>query len=217
MSRAAGTKYRSARLRLNLRYGYDRDLSRLPSGIFCSHWRLALDRWFFIRNRRYSLGGSFVFINEEYLIALVDFIYSSRGRLERDRGFANPLSLSNTSPDPWGNPLRRGILAAAVYANIGFLYPVQTVCPHFDVTFGGIVFGLVSLAFQKITLGICLSFFIIGRMDCSCLRLRGVLLWSIVGFALTATFQQFCWVQAHFTNRAGCKNIVKNAFVRLKL
>ena len=30
------------------------------------------------------------------------------------------------------------------------------------------------------------SFFIIGGMDCSFLRLRGILLWSFVGFALTA-------------------------------
>ena len=30
------------------------------------------------------------------------------------------------------------------------------------------------------------SFFIIGGMDCSCLRLRGVLPKSFVGFALTA-------------------------------
>ena len=65
--------------------------------------------------------------------------------------------------------------------DIDNLYPVQTVCPHFDVVFGGIVFGLGLFAFQKITLGICLSFFIIGRMDCSFLRLRGVLLWFIVG------------------------------------
>ena len=46
--------------------------------------------------------------------------------------------------------------------------------------------GLKSFAFQKITPGICLSFFIGGGIDCSCLRLRGALLWSIVGFALTA-------------------------------
>ena len=49
------------------------------------------------------------------------------------------------------------------------------------------VFGLRSLAFQKISLGFGLSFFIGGGMDCSFLRLRGVLLWSIVGFALTAS------------------------------
>ena len=35
-------------------------------------------------------------------------------------------------------------------------------------------------------LGLYLSFFIIGGMDCLCLRLRGGWLWSIVGFALTA-------------------------------
>ena len=35
-------------------------------------------------------------------------------------------------------------------------------------------------------LGCGRSFFIIGGMDCSYLRLRGVGLWSIVGFALTA-------------------------------
>ena len=42
------------------------------------------------------------------------------------------------------------------------LYPVQTVHPHFDVVFGCFVFGLKLFAFQKITLGICLSFFIGG-------------------------------------------------------
>ena len=98
----------------------------------------------------------------EYRIVIVDFIFSSRGRLERDRGFANPLSLSNTSPDPFGDPLRRGISAAAVDRDIGFRYPVQVAHHHFDMTFGCFVFGLRSLAFQKITLGFGHSFFIIG-------------------------------------------------------
>ena len=35
-------------------------------------------------------------------------------------------------------------------------------------------------------LGVYRTFFIIGGRDRSCLRLRGVLQWSIVGFALTA-------------------------------
>ena len=48
------------------------------------------------------------------------------------------------------------------------------------------VSGPVSLAFQKISSGIFLSFFMIGGMDCSFLRLRGVLPKSFVGFALTA-------------------------------
>ena len=79
--------------------------------------------------------------------------------MERDRGFANPLSLSNTSPDPFGDPLRRGILAAAVYANIGFRYPVLSfiasseyglaVCVRLcivRVSVGGV--GLVSFVFH---------------------------------------------------------------------
>ena len=45
---------------------------------------------------------------------------------------------------------------------------------HFDFSIGCFVFEPVSLAFQKISLGIFRSFFIIGGMDCSCLRLRGV-------------------------------------------
>ena len=45
-------------------------------------------------------------------------------------------------------PLRRGILAAAVDRDIGSLYPVQTVCRHFDVVFGCFVFGLGLFAFQ---------------------------------------------------------------------
>ena len=48
------------------------------------------------------------------------------------------------------------------------------------------VFGPVSHAFQKISLGFGRSFFIIGGMDCSFLRLLFVLLWFFVGFALTA-------------------------------
>ena len=89
------------------------------------------------------------FTNVEYHIALVDFIYSSRGRLERDRGFANPLSLSNTSPDPWGYPLRRGILAAAVYANIGFLYPVQVDNRQFRILFGFLCSGYGRSRFSR--------------------------------------------------------------------
>ena len=122
-----------------------------------------------LRNLRLAVVVYLGFTNEEYHIVCVDFIYSSRGRLKRDRGFANPLSLSNTSPDPFGDPLRRGILAAAVYANIGFLYPVQTVCPHFDVTFGCFVFGLRSFAFQS-GCWACIARFslLVGEVVCAC-------------------------------------------------
>ena len=53
-------------------------------------------------------------------------------------------------------------MAAAVDRDIGSLFPVQIVNPHFDVMFECFVFGLGSLAFQKISLGFGRLFFIIG-------------------------------------------------------
>ena len=125
------------------------------------------------------------FTRGEYHVIRVDFICSSRGRLERDRGFANPLSLSNTSPDPFGDPLRRGITAAAVDRDFGFRCPVQVDNPQFRILFGCFVFGLVSLAFQSGCWAWIVRFSLLGEGRLF-LRLRGVLLWSIVGFALTA-------------------------------
>ena len=101
-----------------------------------------------IRKLRFALVVCIVFSNGEYHIVCVDFICSSRGRLKRDRGFANPLSLSNTSPDPWGIRCGGEMYAAAVDRDLVSLYPVQTVCPHFDISIGCFVFGLRSLAFQ---------------------------------------------------------------------
>ena len=51
----------------------------------------------FIRKLRCSLVVCFGFTNEEYLNALVDFIDSSRGRLERDRGLRSPIPLQHLS------------------------------------------------------------------------------------------------------------------------
>ena len=94
-----------------------------------------------------------------------------------------------TPPHPPGE-IRCGgaYLLPRVYRDIGFRYPVQVAHPHFDVMFGCLVFGLGLFAFQKITLGLCRSFFIGGGIGCSCLRLRWVLPWSIVELPLTATF-----------------------------
>ena len=53
-------------------------------------------------------------------------------------------------------------MAAAVDRDIVSLCPMQVAHPHFDISFGCFVFGLGLFAFQKITLDIYLSFFIIG-------------------------------------------------------
>ena len=97
------------------------------------------------------------------------------------------------------------------------MFPVQVDHPHFDVMFGCFVFGLKLFAFQKITPGICLSFFIGG--GCT-VRSCGYVAFCYVlslGLPLTAPLYQFCMVQAHFTNCAGQKNVEKNAFVQLIL
>ena len=47
---------------------------------------------------------------------------------------------------------------------------------HFDVLIGCFVFGLGLFAFQSISLGFGRTFFIIGGVDCTFLRLRDVLL-----------------------------------------
>ena len=121
------------------------------------------------RTVRYgSPGGSLLlrffysgFTRGEYHVVCVDFIYSSRGRLERDRGFANPLSLSNTSPDPFGNPLRRGILAAAVDRDLGFRYPVLSLLARCECSFA----ICVRRCIVRVSVGLfgwCRSFFMIG-------------------------------------------------------
>ena len=103
------------------------------------------------------------------------------------------------------------------YRDIGSLYPVQTVHPHFDVSIGCFVFGLGLFAFQKITLGLCRSFFIGGGIGCSCLRLRWVLPWSIVELPLTATFLPILYSASPFHQCCRVEEYRKNAFVRLKL
>ena len=89
--------------------------------------------------------------------------------------------------------------------------------PHFDISFGCFVFGLRSLAFQKITLGFGLSFFIGGVWTVRSCGYVAFCYSLLLDYRLPRHFFQFRIVQAHFTNRAGCKNIVKNAFVQLVL
>ena len=154
----------------------------------------------FIRKLRLAYGGCIGFTNGEYRIALVDFIVA----LRRTKGRGRRTLRSPPSPSSGlhlihpGDPLRRGTLAAAVYTNLGSYIPVQVDNPHFDVMFGCLVFGLRSLAFQKISLGFGRLFFIGGGMDCSFLRLRWVLPWSIVELPLTATFLPISWSASPF-------------------
>ncbi len=110
------------------------------------------------------MGIVLVFTNAEYRIALVDFIVALRrtkGRRRRTLRSPSPPSSGLHLLTP-GNPLRRGISAAAVDRDIGSLFPVQIAHPHFDVVFGCFVFVLGLFAFQSISLGFDRTFFIIG-------------------------------------------------------
>ena len=77
---------------------------------------------------------------------------------------AEPLSsiLWTPPPHPEESAAAGKCRLPRAYRNIGSCIQVQVAYPHFDMMFGCFVFGLGLLAFQKITLGLCRSFFIIG-------------------------------------------------------
>ena len=89
---------------------------------------------------------------------------------------AEPLSSILWTPPPHPGVIRCGgaLLLPRAYRDLVSLFPVQVDHRHFDVSFGCFVFGLRLFAFQKITVGFGLSFFIGGGIDCSFLRLRWV-------------------------------------------
>ena len=155
--------------------------------------RLLISYVFIIRKLRLAFVVYSGFTNGEYHVIRVDFIVA----LRRTKGRGRRTLRSPPSPSSGlhlihpGNPLRRGISAAAVDRDIVSLYPVLSLIPssEFYLAFcvrAGIVRVSVGL------LGWYRLFFIIGGMDCLFLRLRWVLLWSIVGFALTAN-GAFLW------------------------
>ena len=152
--------------------------------------RLLISYVFIIRNRRLALVVCFGFFNEEYLIAPVDFIVA----LRRTKGRGRRTLRSPPSPSsglhlihPW-NPLRRGITAAAGLQGFSQLvsgagrssplrYFVWLLCVRAWTVRVSVNFaGLWSFVFHWWWIG------------CSCLRLRGVLLWIFVELPLTAPF-----------------------------
>ena len=127
------------------------------------------------------------FTRGEYRIAPVDFIVA----LRRTKGRGRRTLRSPPSPSSGlhlihpGDPLRRGILAAAVDRDIVSRIPVLSLIASSEY---GLAF-CVRLCIARVSvglLGLYRTFFIIGGMDCLCLRLRGVLQWSFVELPLTA-------------------------------
>ena len=101
---------------------------------------------------------------------------------------AEPLSSILWTPPPHPGVIRCGgaCRLPRVYRNIVSRIQVQIAYPQFRIWFECFVFGLRSFAFQLGCWAGIVRFSLLGGRDCLCLRLRGVWLWSIVGFALTA-------------------------------
>ena len=72
-----------------------------------------------------------------------------------------------------------------VYTNLGSCIPVQVAYPQFRMLYSFLCSGWYRSRFSRVVGLVSHVFHYWGR-DRLCLRLRGVLLWSIVGFALTA-------------------------------
>ena len=146
---------------------------------------------FFIRNRRYSLIFLSGFTRGEYHIVIVDFIVALRrtkGRRRRTLRSPSPPSSGLHLLTPGKSAAAGKCLLPRAYRDIGSLFPVQTVHPHFDVSFGCFVFGLRSLAFQKITVGLCRSFFIGGGWTVYACGYVALCYGYLLGLPLTAPF-----------------------------
>ncbi len=108
------------------------------------------------------------------------------------------ISIPYPSPTPL---LTSGESAAAgkcrlprVYRDLVSLYPVQTVCPHFDISIGCLVFGLGLFAFQWISLGLYRTFFIGGGWTVHSCGYVAFCYGLSLGLPLTAIGTiVFCW------------------------
>ena len=107
---------------------------------------------FFYKESTLFFGFYSGFTRGEYHIALVDFIVALRrtkGRRRRTLRSPSPPSsgLHLLTPE---YPLRRGILAAAVYTNLGSGIPVQVAYPQFRIWFCFLCSGLGLSRFSRV-------------------------------------------------------------------
>ena len=107
---------------------------------------------YFIRNRRCSYIVCIGFTNAEYHVIRVDFIVA----LRRTKGRGRRTLRSPPSPSSGlhlihpGDPLRRGITAAAVDRDIGSLYPVQVVYRQFRILCSYLCSGWYRSRFSRV-------------------------------------------------------------------
>ena len=143
---------------------------------------------FIIRKLRLAFVVYSNFTRGEYHVIRVDFIVA----LRRTKGRGRRTLRSPPSPSSGLHLIHPGVSAAAGhYCCRGFI-PIQVTVFRCKSLIPSSEFGLaicVRAGIVRVSVGLLgwyRTFFIIGGMGCLCLRLHGVLLWSFVGFALTA-------------------------------
>ena len=142
---------------------------------------------FIIRKRRFAYIDSIGFLNEEYLIASVDFIVALRRTKGRRR-----WTLRSPSPPSSGlHLLTPGIrcggalLLPRAWGNVGSFIPVQVVHHQFRILFGCLCSGWYRSRFSRVVGLISHVFHYWGDRLFVPAVTWGVQ-WSFVGFALTA-------------------------------
>ena len=139
-------------------YGARQVRSTVPRGFGCTCGTATYDLQsayifcFIIRKLRLAFVVYSGFTRGEYRIALVDFIVALRrtkGRRRRTLRSPSPPSSGLHLLTP-GNPLRRGILAAAVYTNLGSCIQVQVAYPQFRILCSYLCSGLDRSRFSRV-------------------------------------------------------------------
>ena len=142
---------------------------------------------------RFALDFLSGFTRGEYHVIRVDFIVA----LRRTKGRGRRTLRSPPSPSSGlhlihpGNPLRRGMIAAAGLQGFSQLVSGAAVYPQFRIWFCFLCSGWYRSRFSRVV-GLWSHVFHYWGGGRSCLRLCGVWLRIFVGFALTA-IGSFLW------------------------
>ena len=142
----------------------------------------------FIRKLRLALIVFYGFTSGEYHVIRVDFIVA----LRRTKGRGRRTLRSPPSPSSGLHLIHPGLSAAAGHfgcRGLGAILDSGIRCRSIIPSSEFYLAVCVRAWAVRVSVGLLgwyRTFFIVGGMDCLCLRLLVVLLWSIVGFALTA-------------------------------
>ena len=102
------------------------------------------------------------------------------GAVGKRQGIAIPYPSPTPLLTPWGIRCGGALLLPRAYRDFGFRYPVLLLLPSSEYCLA-ICVRLCIVRVSVGVLGFGRTFFIIGGVGRSFLRIRGVLLWSIVG------------------------------------